>query len=326
MKIMKRFAALAFVLILMVAMCAMAFAEEPTFTVRIYAGNIGSIDGGDVLTISGIPYGGTITVTEDQVTITDSEYIEKEYHALGFRESGHDNDPIYSFGTPVTITRDMDFVIGYGMWSKVVQYVVAYKHAATHADLLPTQIFYGNVGDKPVVAYQYVEKYKPQAPALTKTLVDDATQNLFIFYYTPVPVVTGGGGAVIPAGGSGGAVVPSSSSSSSSSSGSGSTASGSGTAGGAAAGNPGTTSTAPAGTNVSAPANAVAVDPVEIVDLDVAENAAAPGTVGAVSGDRASSNEGLFGLPKWVTIGGGVILAGLVATPIVYFATRKKKV
>ena len=48
-----------------------------------------------------------------------------------------------------------------------------------------SQTFYGNVGDKPVVAYRYIENYVPQALALTKTLSKNAAENVFTFTYKP---------------------------------------------------------------------------------------------------------------------------------------------
>ena len=51
--------------------------------------------------------------------------------------------------------------------------------------LADSQTFYGNAGDKPVVAYKYIENYIPQALALTKTLSDNESENVFTFTYTP---------------------------------------------------------------------------------------------------------------------------------------------
>ena len=40
------------------------------------------------------------------------------------------------------------------------------------SNYLKIPFLYGNVGDKPVVAYKYIDSYIPQAYALTKTLVE----------------------------------------------------------------------------------------------------------------------------------------------------------
>ena len=171
MKKFRKIAALAFALVLMFSLCATAFAEPANssdYTVRFYGGNDGV---GTLLVGSGNVYSQTVasgtgvTITADQVKVND-----ERYYAKGFREAGHDNNPVYAFGTSVAVTRDIDFVIAYGMRSSAVTYTVYYKHATTGADLLAPQTFWGNEGDKPVVAFQYIENFMPQAYNLTKTL------------------------------------------------------------------------------------------------------------------------------------------------------------
>jgi hypothetical protein len=66
----------------------------------------------------------------------------------------------------------------------MVAYTVNYQDASGKS-LAESQTFYGNVGDKPVVAYRYVENYIPDALALTKTLSDNESENVFTFTYTP---------------------------------------------------------------------------------------------------------------------------------------------
>ena len=57
--------------------------------------------------------------------------------------------------------------------------------------MLPSEVFYGNVGDKPVIACKYIEGYEPQASGLTKTLKENAAENVLTFIYKPAkgPVV-----------------------------------------------------------------------------------------------------------------------------------------
>ena len=66
----------------------------------------------------------------------------------------------------------------------MVAYTVNYQDTSGKS-LAESQTFYGNVGDKPVVAYRYVENYIPDALALTKTLSDNESENVFTFTYTP---------------------------------------------------------------------------------------------------------------------------------------------
>lgn len=66
----------------------------------------------------------------------------------------------------------------------MVAYTVNYQDASGKA-LAESQTFYGNVGDKPIVAYQYIENYIPDALALTKTLSNNVSENVFTFTYKP---------------------------------------------------------------------------------------------------------------------------------------------
>ncbi len=66
----------------------------------------------------------------------------------------------------------------------MVAYTVHYQDASGKS-LAESQTFYGNVGDKPVVAYRYIENYIPDALALTKTLSDNESENVFTFTYAP---------------------------------------------------------------------------------------------------------------------------------------------
>lgn len=73
-------------------------------------------------------------------------------------------------------------MVGYGIRGDMVAYTVNYQDADGN-ELAPSQQFYGNVGDKPVVAYRYIDGYIPQAAALTKTLSSNEAENVFTFVY-----------------------------------------------------------------------------------------------------------------------------------------------
>ena len=196
MKKIRKYLALLFALVLILSLCASAFADGTTYTVRIYGGDseVGELKA-DAVPMQTVADGGSVTFTEDMVEVKDPRYYPK-----GFREAGHDNNPLITFGAKVKITRDTDFVIAYGMKSTAVKYTVRYRHATTGADLIGAQTFYGNVGDKPVVAFLYLENYMPQAYNLTKTLSATESENEFIFLYEPIPQVQNNGAAqVVPA-------------------------------------------------------------------------------------------------------------------------------
>ncbi len=195
MKKIRKYLALLFALVLILSLCASAFADGTSYTVRLYGGDsaVGELKAGGVV-MQTVADGDSVTFTEDMVEVKD-----KRYYPKGFREAGHDNNPLITFGAKVKITRDTDFVIAYGMKSTAVKYTVRYRHATTGVDLIGAQTFYGNVGDKPVVAFLYLENYMPQAYNLTKTLSATESENEFIFLYEPIPQVQNNGAAqVVP--------------------------------------------------------------------------------------------------------------------------------
>ena len=99
--------------------------------------------------------------------------------------SGRDNASSKRLDAPAFIvTGDADYVVAYGIKGNMVAYTVNYQDASGNS-LAESQTFYGNVGDKPVVAYRYVENYIPDALALTKTLSDNESENIFTFTYKP---------------------------------------------------------------------------------------------------------------------------------------------
>ena len=171
---------------------APALADEGTYVVRVFAGNRGLVDGCEVWQTT-VAYGTGFVFDADLVEVT-----EEKYYVRGVREAGLDNASVYAPGTGVTITEDTDFVVAYGIKSSAVRYTVRF-HTQDGKELAPDKVFFGNVGDKPVVAFAYVEGYQPQAYKLTKTLVADEAENVFTFTYTPVettqrvtPTVPGG--------------------------------------------------------------------------------------------------------------------------------------
>ena len=152
-----------------------------TYTVRVYAGNRGSIAGAPVWEMSGLSYGQTVNFNLGGVVVNDNRY-----YVQGIRYSGHDNDALQS--NQIRVTEDMDYVVAYGIRGNLVAYTVNYVTAAGAA-LAPSQTYYGNVGEKPVVAFLYIDGYTPQAYNLTKTLSANEADNELTFVYTPLVTV-----------------------------------------------------------------------------------------------------------------------------------------
>ena len=88
------------------------------------------------------------------------ELNDDKYYIKGFRLSGRDNQDMKSEGANdilspvVTVNGDADYVVAYGIKGDQVSYQVRYQDEDGN-ELAPSRTFYGNIGDKPIVAYQY---------------------------------------------------------------------------------------------------------------------------------------------------------------------------
>lgn len=154
-----------------------------TYKVTLSAGNKGTINGQNKIEKSDIAYGSDFSF--DNAALYNIQVTDDRYYVKGIRLSGRDNASSKKLDAPAfTVTGDADYVVAYGIKGNMVAYTVNYQDASGNS-LAESQTFYGNVGDKPVVAYRYVENYIPDALALTKTLSDNESENVFTFTYTP---------------------------------------------------------------------------------------------------------------------------------------------
>ena len=153
-------------------------ADGYTYKVTLSAGNKGTINGHTKVEQDSVA-GSTVTFNLKDVQVTDDKYYVK-----GIRLSGRDNEEALASPVFDNVTGDADYVIAYGIKKDMVAYTVNYQDASGKA-LVESQTFYGNVGDKPIVAYQYIENYIPDALALTKTLSNNVSENVFTFTYKP---------------------------------------------------------------------------------------------------------------------------------------------
>ena len=150
-----------------------------TYKVTLSAGNKGTINGQAKEERDSLVAGSTVTFNLKDVQVTDDKYYVK-----GIRLSGRDNEEALASPVLDNVTGDADYVVAYGIKKDMVAYTVNYQDASGKA-LAESQTFYGNVGDKPIVAYQYIENYIPDALALTKTLSNNESENVFTFTYKP---------------------------------------------------------------------------------------------------------------------------------------------
>ena len=154
-----------------------------TYKVTLSAGNKGTINGQSKIEVSDISYGSRFSF--DNTALYNIQVTDDRYYVKGIRLSGRDNASSELLAAPAfTVEGDADYVVAYGIKGNMVAYTVNYQDASGKS-LAESQTFYGNVGDKPVVAYRYVENYIPDALALTKTLSNNESENVFTFTYTP---------------------------------------------------------------------------------------------------------------------------------------------
>ena len=172
--------------------------KEYTYTVTLSAGNQGTfngtggvhviggsaqISGGDAIRITGLR-AGDVVVLDATAGMVDLKNGDK-YYIKGVRESGRDNNT--AADSAFTVTKDTEYVVAYGIQGDMVSYTVNYQDGGGN-ELAPSRTYYGAVGDKPVIAYQYIKGYRPDAYNLTKTLGKNEADNVFTFTYTQLIV------------------------------------------------------------------------------------------------------------------------------------------
>lgn len=185
---------LLFSMIISLMLPSVVFAQEAyTYTVTLYAGNQGALTGAgieivttgddvkveqsaDKIVISGLQYKDDINFVAQYAANVTNE----KYYVSGIRKSGRDNSELEL--SSYEVTGDKDYVVAYAIRGNVVTYTVNYQDESGKA-LLESESFYGNIGERPVIAYRYIDGYTPQAYNLTKTLSADESENVFTFVY-----------------------------------------------------------------------------------------------------------------------------------------------
>lgn len=159
-----------------------AFAAESksySYTVTLYAGN-GTVDGAASKSFGPYGYGADCTIAWQTLNIQPDD---DKYYVKGIRLAGHDG--LVESGN-IEVTQDLQYVVAYGMKKDQVAYTINYVDA-NGAQIADSETFYGNIGDKPVIAYRYIEGYQPtNAYNLTGTLKGNAEDNVFTFKYQAV--------------------------------------------------------------------------------------------------------------------------------------------
>ena len=285
--------------------------NQLTYTVRLYPGAQGTIDPEKAVSVESgagctlemkdgvcvlrnVPYGATVRLNASEedgsVQLIGTETADSKYYVRGVRESGQDNNTVGQ--SAFTVTGDTDYVVAYGIKGEMVDYTIRFEDEDGN-ELAPALTRHGNIGDKPIVAYQYIEGYRPQAYNLAKTLSENAAENVFTFTYRPIDVnvtiemiYTPGATTVEAAPG----VEPPA---------------------------PG-----PGGEEIPEEDTPLAETPEEVIDLD--ETPLAPGLFDPMAELIDEFATALAELPMAVRVGMSVAIAGLGAWLILLFVRRKK--
>ena len=166
-----------------------AYAEGYSYTVRVFQGNGGKLKSNPVIIPINEDYRYGLNLFEHATPdVSDSKYVP-----IGFRLSGEDKiigngqiNGIIEHGQSLPgtgITQDMDFVVAYGVKGETVKYTLKFVEYGTGRELAEPRTYYGRIGDKPVVAYEYIEGYRPLYYSITGTLKENEEDNVWTFEY-----------------------------------------------------------------------------------------------------------------------------------------------
>ena len=197
MKKMKLLAGFLLTLILALGLTVAAYAYD--YEVTVSSGSNGTVTNGSesgTQLKATVAYTGTVSI--GGTTGYWGQPTDARYYFKGFHISGQE-DPVFSSGD-ITIEKDTVLVATYGVVGQMVNYTVNYQDAAG-ATLYPTETLIGNVGDTPVVAFRYVDGFRPRDLTLSQALDEDAAKNVFTFVYDPAPQeeIVGPAGPAAPA-------------------------------------------------------------------------------------------------------------------------------
>lgn len=183
--------------LVMAASCLPVYAAEdqnpPTvpeykYTVTVYGGDQGTVNGKAYDSIE-VDYKQEINLNDYFTPALNDE--GGKYYIKGFRLSGRDNNTVPE--EPVfEITKDTDFVVAYGIKGSMVKYTVNYVDKATGNQIgAKSKEFYGNAGELPIVAFLYIDGYRPSFENF-KTVLSAKDNMTYTFKYEKVELPKNG--------------------------------------------------------------------------------------------------------------------------------------
>lgn len=142
------------------------------YTVDIYGGNNGVVNGADPYTVK-VKAGEKVIF--NNLVVTMNEAAADKYYVKGLREASVNNaytrdfvpttitsdGNTYSINGSMTITEDTDLVVAYGIKSQRVNYTVRYVDK-DGVDIIPADTYTGDIGDRPAPVAKYIDGYLPR--------------------------------------------------------------------------------------------------------------------------------------------------------------------
>ena len=135
--------------------------------------------------LENVPYGTRFTPSEYGLTVLEpnkTEEAQAKYYFKGYHISGEEVERDDAYVSSIVVTKDVTLVATYGIKGKTVAYTVRFVDEQGK-QLAQDAVYYGNIGDKAVVSYRYIDKYDPQAYNIRGTLKENANENVFTFTY-----------------------------------------------------------------------------------------------------------------------------------------------
>ena len=308
---------------------------DTTYKVRVWAGNEGTVNGKTGYDeITGLTYGQELTLSDEfEVAVSDKKYYFKGYRVSGQDDGKKDADGKYSITNlkdNITVTEDTDFIVSYGVKGSLVPYTLHFveyeagKTAGPNSKKLEndegvtSKTFYGNLGDKPVVAFEYVPGYRPRYSNITGTLGEEGTNNWYCEYIKEEAGGNAGGGTAAGGGNAGGGAVAGGGAAAGGTAAGGTAGTTGGAAGAAASAGAASAGAASAGaaSAAAAPANPPQTEELLDVDNPLASQASADKSGESAdksgdSADKSGESAGKDGKTEGESEGGGFPIAAI---------------
>ena len=182
----KGLLSLLLMLMLVFSLMPTSFAEGRSYVVTLYSGESGVFADGSTKKQITVPAGERVELYQDLADLVNGVRLKDDrYYRKGIKLSGYDNSSESLQSTSFAVTKDVDYVVAYGISGDLVSYTVNYVDAAGNT-LLPSDTYHGNVGDTPRVAYRYISGYRPNTYnyRFSGGLSADESLNVVDFIYT----------------------------------------------------------------------------------------------------------------------------------------------